>query len=442
MPLPPGCTQPMAVQTARWMARPTTFLRECHDRFGDDFSVNMAIFGKAVFVSDPENIKAVFTASPEALGPGTGNAMLMPLLGRHSLILLDRQPHRRERRLLTPPFHGERMRAYAQVIHESTQTTCAAWPLGQAMNLTPELQNISLDVILSAVFGVADLGRRAAARRPVVALLEGLNPLTLYVPFLQQSFGPWAKTMAERRAVHALVDEEIRDRRERGLDGRSDILSLMMAARYEDGAEMSDEALRDEMMTMLIAGHETSTTSLSWAVWELMDNPDAAERLTAELDALGADAGPEALERLPYLDAICRETLRLHPVLPLVSRITRAELPLRGFTVPANVGVFPCIWLAHRREEVFPEPERFRPERFLERTYSPFEWLPFGGGARRCIGMAFALYEMKLVLGALFRRFHFKKADDKTPQTRRKHITIAPSGGVRAVLAARGGPHV
>lgn len=442
MSLPPGCTQPMAVQTARWMARPTTFLRECHDRYGDDFSVNMAIFGRAVFVSDPENIKAVFTAGPDELGPGTGNAMLMPLLGRHSLILLDRQPHRRERRLLTPPFHGERMRAYAQVIHEATQTACAAWPLGEPLNLTPELQNISLDVILSAVFGVADLSRRALARRPVVALLEGLNPLTLYVPVLQQRFGPWAKTMAERRAVHALVDEEIQDRRARGLDGRSDILSLMMAARYEDGAEMSDEALRDEMMTMLIAGHETSTTSLSWAVWELMDNPDAAERLSAELDALGADAGPDALERLPFLDAVCRETLRLHPVLPLVSRVTRAELPLRGFTVPANVGVFPCIWLAHRREEVFPEPERFRPERFLERSFSPFEWLPFGGGARRCIGMAFALYEMKLVLGALFRRFRFSKADAKVPQTRRKHITIAPSGGVRAVLTARGGADV
>lgn len=442
MSLPPGCTQPMAVQTARWMARPTTFLRECHDRYGDDFSVNMAIFGKAMFVSDPESIKAVFTASPDTLGPGSGNAMLLPLLGRHSLILLDRQPHRHERRLLTPPFHGERMRAYAQVIHDATEASCGAWPMGKPINLTPELQSISLDVILSAVFGVADFGRRAAARRPVVALLEGLNPLTLYVPVLQQRFGPWAKTMAERRAVHAVVDAEIHDRRERGLDGRTDILSLMMAARYEDGSAMSDEALRDEMMTMLIAGHETSTTSLSWAVWELMDNPDAAERLGAELDALGPDVAPEALERLPFLDAVCRETLRLHPVLPLVSRVTRAELPMRGYTVPANVGVFPCIWLAHRREEVFPEPERFRPERFLERSYSPFEWLPFGGGARRCIGMAFALYEMKLVLGALFRRFRFNKADDKVPQTRRKHITIAPSGGVRAVLSPRGGADV
>lgn len=423
------------------MARPVRFMRDCHARYGDQFTVNIAIFGRAVFVCDPDSIKQVFTTNPDALRPGEGNRMLEPVLGRHSLILLDGAAHRRERRLLNPPFHGERMRAYGSIIGSAVQEHTRGWtaggPADAVQDVFPAMQSVSLDVILRAVFGVEDPARLAQARAPVVGMLEEMRPLALYWPILQQDFGPWGRTMAHRRAVHALVDEEIAERRSRGLEGREDILSLMMSARYEDGQPMSDEALRDEMLTMLLAGHETSTTGLCWAVWELMDHPEVRERLQAELRALPPDATPDTVAASPLLDAVCKETLRLHPVLPVVSRVAAEDLQIGPWEIPAGTGVFPCIWLAHRREATWPEPERFRPDRFLERTPSGYEFLPFGGGSRRCIGMAFALYEMKLVLAGLLRTFDLERGQTTAPSPRRRHITLAPGGGVRVRVLAR-----
>lgn len=429
MPLPPGPRQPSAIQTLRWMRAPVPFLEECRASFGDTFSVRMALFGRAVFTGDPEAIRQIFTARAEELGPGTGNGMVEPVLGRHSLIVLDGAPHKDERKLLAPPFHGDRMRAYGDAIAQCTLHHVRQWPVHTPFPAFAQMQAISLDVILRAVFGVEDPARLGEARHALVEMLDALAPITLFVKALQVAAGPWKKLLTARKAVYALIDAQIAQRRAEPDRPRDDILALLMGARYEDGEPMSDQALRDELLTMLLAGHETTTTALSWALAELMHSPAAHERLLAELAACGGE--PEALSRAPYLDAVCKESLRIHPIIPIVSRVTRAPWRLLQWDLPAEVGVFPCVYLAHFREASWPEPAVFRPERFIERTPSPYEFLPFGGGTRTCIGKAFALYEMKIALGTILRAVALSPAEPGIPEVQRRNLTLAPRSGTR-----------
>lgn len=427
MPLPPGPSQPVALQTLRWMRAPIPFLQECRASYGDTFSVRMALFGKAIFTGDPEGIRQIFTAKAEDLAPGTGNFMIEPVLGKHSLIVLDGLPHRDERKLLTPPFHGDRMRAYGAAIQQIALHHARSWPVGVPFPAFAQMQAISLDVILRAVFGVEDPEKLGEARHALVEMLDALSPITLFVKSLQVAAGPWKKLMTARKRVYALIDGQIAQRRAEPDRPRDDILALLMSARYEDGEAMSDQALRDELLTMLMAGHETTTTSLSWALAELLHNPPVLERLLAELAASSGE--PEALSRSPYLDAACKETLRIHPVIPIVSRVTREPWRLLQWELPEGVGVFPCVYLAHFREASWPEPEQFRPERFLERTPSPYEFLPFGGGTRTCIGKAFALYEMKITLGSILRALSLEAAEPRVPEVLRRNLTLTPRSG-------------
>jgi cytochrome P450 len=426
MKLPPGPRMPAAAQTARWIARPLPYLDECARKFGDIFSVRWVGAGTMVMVSSPELVKQVFTADADVLHAGEGNALLEPMVGKHSLLTLDEGEHLRQRRLLLPSFHGERMQAYAETMREIAEATLAEWPVDEPFALHPYMQSITLDVILKTVFGADPHGPLRAA---LVRLLDlSSNPIGM-IPAL---FGldifklaPWSRRAQLKRRIDALIYEEIARRREAPTGG-TDVLSMMLEARDEAGNAMTDVELRDELVTLLVAGHETTATSLAWTFEQLLAHPPAFERLRAEL-AAGKD---------DYLDAVIKEVQRLRPILPMVGRYVAKPFTLGAWTVPPGAFIAPCIYLSQRRPESYPEPGRFLPERWLGAKADPYTWLPFGGGIRRCIGMAFALFEMKIVLQTIVPRaaLRFERGGSHVV---RRAITLAPSKGVRVVLERR-----
>jgi cytochrome P450 len=439
--LPPGPREPGPLQTARWIFRPVPFLDECKRRFGDVFTLRLSGLGLGtfVFVSTPELIKEIFTADEDRVRGGEANRVLEPLVGAWSVLLLDKAPHLRQRRLLLPPFHGERMQAYGEAMRDITDAALDRWPLGAEFALHPPMQSITLDVILRCCFGI-DQGAMSTLRPLLVELFK---PQPLWVnalPFLRRDFplSPFRAFLRVRERVDAELYRMIRARRTAGdLDQRKDILSLLLSARDEQGNPMSDVELRDELITMLVAGHETTATSLSWAFSRVLDDPAIGKKILDELDAVVGQGplDPAQLPRLEYLEAVCKETLRLRPILPLVVRNLHAPLRLGNWDLPSGIAVAPCIFLAHHREANWPEPTRFRPERFVGAKIDPYAWLPFGGGTRRCIGMAFALYEMKIVLATTMLRVKLRLGE--RPTIARRSITFAPSNGTLVRLESR-----
>lgn len=435
MSLPPGPRQPRAVQVARWVARPTEFMESSFRRFGDIVTLRFPDMD-AVAVSDPETIKQVFTGDPEVLRAGESNAFLEPVVGGRSVLLLDGPRHIRERRLLLPPFHGERMQRYGELIAEIAERDIDGWPVGRPFALRPRTQAITLEVIMRAVFGIEDVERLSELRGKLAELTDisgsRVRWVGLLLPALQRSFGtsrsPWSRFVAAREEVDALLYDEIARRRtDPQLAEREDILSLLLQARDEDGEPMSDGELRDELMTLLVAGHETTATALAWAFELLLRNPAALGRLEEEL----AEDGEQ------YLDAVIKETLRLRPVLPIVGRLLKEPFELRGYELPAGTMVAPCIYLTHRNPLVYPEPERFMPERFLDAQLDTYAWLPFGGGIRRCIGASFALFEMKVVIPAVLRRLRLKPVGERPEPMRRRAITFVPGRDALVVAERR-----
>lgn len=429
--LPPGPRAPAIVQIARWVARPIELLESCQRRFGDVFTWRAPGGVVFVIVADPALIKEVFTADPAVLLAGAGNAtVLEPMLGRYSLLTLDGAEHLRQRRLLLPAFHGERMQGFATVMREITDTSLAAWPLGRPFALHPLMQSITLDVILRTVFGVGGdgAGTYGTLRQSLVELLEiASNPWLLFPGIL--GLDPfrvkWLRITKLKRQVDDLLYRMIADRRRRPTP-TSDVLTMMIDARDEDGRAMTDVEIRDELVTLLLAGHETTATSLAWTFDCLLANPGVLAKLRGEL-AAGRDE---------YLDAVIRETLRLRPIIPLVGRQVARPFPLGRWTIPVGARIAPSIYLTGRRAEVYPEPARFVPERWLGVKPDPYAWLPFGGGVRRCIGMAFAMFEMRTVLQQVIPRADLQLADGPARVVRRG-ITLAPSGGTRVVLTHR-----
>ena len=428
--LPPGPKLPRAAQTLAWITRPGPFMTGCRERYGDTFTVRIAQEGTWVFVTDPDDVRKVFTGDPGVLHAGEANAVLRPFLGAKSVLLLDDDPHMSARKLLLPPFHGDRMRSYGQLISDIAEREIARWPREEPLALWPRMQAITLEVIVRAIFGVEDT---AAVDRLRGVLQDVLEFSTRPTSFLAMALlGPARieklKVFQDQlRPADEAVFAEIRARRARSdLAERDDILSLLLQARHEDGSPMSDQELRDELMTLLVAGHETTATSLAWAVERLLRHPDAWERLRAE----AADGGEE------YTDAVIKETLRLRPVLPLVVRRLQAPFEVAGRTLPAGVTVAPCIWLVHRRPDVYPDPLAFRPERFLERPAGTYTWLPFGGGVRRCLGASFAQFEMREVLRALARHAPLTPAQPEGERVARRAITLTPERGAEALVGA------
>ncbi|MGK4008232.1 cytochrome P450 [Sorangium sp. So ce1036] len=429
--------------TYQILARPFEFLPRCAAEYGDVFNVPM-YNGDVVIAGSPASVQAVMTAPPETFVPYAIKS-IAPLVGAHSLLLLSGERHRRERKLLTPPFHGDRMRAYGAVMADVAArrfAEAARAPRAVAQEIT---QAISLDVILRAVFGVEEPPRTGAFARAVVGMSEAFVPALAFLPFLQRELGglgPYARFRRRVDALDALLRGQIE--RARAAPG-DDILSLLVSARYDDGSSMSEQAILDELRTLLFAGHETTALALAWALDHVHRHPAVLGRLRDEIDALGPEPDPERLAALPYLDAVCKEALRLVPVVTEVPRLVAQPFRLGEHELQPGTGVAPCILLVHHRPDLYPEPSRFRPERFLERRFSPFEYLPFGGGDRRCIGAAFALFEMKIVLGVALSAWQLRLLDERPPRPVRRNVTLGPSGGVPVALraarrgAARGG---
>ena len=427
--LPPG-PRNQVVQTLLYMRDPYGYHARCVRNYGDLYTIP-AISGALVMTAHPEGARAIFTMDSELHEP-FGVDTLAPILGAGSVLLLGGERHKRERKLLTPQFHGARIRAYGEIMRQSALDEAKGWQAGQIINLQPAMQSLSLQVILRAVFGVVEPERCAHFAVAIDTFLKSAGPLVLFFPKLQREFfgmGPWARFRRAQEKFTALLDQQIAATRQRSTPGE-DILSLLLAARYEDGSAMSDSAVRDELVTLLLAGHETSAQGLCWAFYFLHRLPSVRARLLAEIDPLGLDAEPEVIAAQPYLEAVCNESLRINPIIAEVARSLRKPLSFGGYTLPAGVAFSPSVSGIHRRPDLYPEPETFRPERFLERKFSPFEFIPFGGGSRRCVGAAFALYEMKLVLFTLLRRYKLALVSDRPIVPALRGLTLGPKGGV------------
>jgi len=425
MALPPRPDLSRFQMTAGFMLTPTRFLESCHERMGDYFTLQPQPGRTLVVTVDPEAVKTVFSGDPDVLRAGEGNIVLAPVLGSGSVLLLDGAEHLRHRRMMLPPFHGERMRAYGDAIAEVAEERIARWPRGRAFPALPEMQAITLDVIMRAVFGLDDPARRRAIGAPLRRLLDsvGTRGRVLLLALTSGRTGrlsPWARFARVRREADAVLYEEIARRRaDSGAAEGDDVFSLLLAARDEDGEPLTDAELRDELMTLLIAGHETTATALAWALERLVRTPAVLQRLLEE-ERAGDDA---------YLDAVVKEVLRVRPVLSIAARRVVAPFEVGGHVLPPGVHVAPCIYLAHRRPQAWPEPTAFRPERFLDGAPAPGTYLPFGGGVRRCAGAAFASLELREVLRAVLERFALAPAGQHTERMIRGSVTLRPSRG-------------
>jgi cytochrome P450 len=428
--LPPGPRLPTAIQTAIWSRQARRLLYACQDRYGDVFAIRIAYEGTWVMLADPAAIKQVFTGDPKVFHAGEGNEILAPLLGRNSLLVLDEKRHMSQRKLLLPPFHGERMQGYGQTMAEIAEGEIGSWPAGAPYELRPRMQALTLEIILRTVFGVGagEAGKLTELREALREFLDITTNPRFLLPLLAAGPDRVRRIPSLGRRidrVDELIYREIAERRRAGdVEERDDVLSMMVGATHEDGSPMRDEEMRDELLTLLVAGHETTATSLAWAVERLSRHPEKLERLRAEV----------ADDRDEYLTATIQETLRLRPVISIVLRKLTEPVEIGGYELPAGVSVAPCVYLAHRNPEVYPEPQRFLPERFLDSPPGTYTWIPFGGGVRRCLGASFAQFEMAVVLRELLRRWQIRPADPRPERIFRRAITETPRHNAEVIL--------
>jgi cytochrome P450 family 135 len=432
MALPPGPSAPAIVQAMRWMRSPVDLMEDCRARFGETFTLRMARIGQLVFISDPSSVKRLFSGDRANRLPQGRTFLLEPVLGRRSLLLLEGEEHLRSRRLMLPPFHGERMRAYEGVMAQAADREVDSWPTDERFPLHPRMQSITLEVILRAVFGVDDPARRERLTRLLVRLLDQTSSPRAQVIGLATRrlgrVGPYGRLVRLMEEIDSALLDQIAERRADPQPGeRDDILSLLVAARFDDGEPVNDSWVRDQLMTLLLAGHETTATALAWAFDLLFRTPPALQRLRAEL-AEGRDG---------YLDAVVTETLRVRPVVPSVGRLITSEAKLGGFELPAGTAVMPSIYLVHMRPDLYPDPGEFRPERFLDGGPETYGWIPFGGGTRRCLGAAFASFEMKVVLRTILRRTVLRPGTDRPEPFGHRNVTLSPRHGTPAILEQR-----
>jgi cytochrome P450 family 135 len=425
---PPGPRIPAVLNGVRYTRDPIGFFVRLQRRYGDLFSVSFPFFGRVVYVADPGVVKRVFAGDATLFHAGEANAsVLEPTLGPNSLLTLDEAEHLRQRKLLLPPFHGESVRRYGDLIREITERDMETWPVGEPFALRPHTQRVTLAVILRAVFGVRDTERFRRASLLVDEFARRANLIT-QMPWLRRNLGPlspWSRFQRTRAALDEFIYEEIAARRaEPDRAERDDVLSLLLGAEHDDGSPMSDEELRDELVTVVGAGHETTATALAWALERLLRTPRALDRLRRSI-AEGED---------DYLDAAIKETLRARPVIVDVARKLTGPTEIDRYELPAGTYVLPAIAAIHYRPDLYPEPDQFRPERFLEDNADHYAWIPFGGGVRRCVGAAFAQYEMRIVLRAILERAELGAPDPRPERVKTRNITLAPGKGCRVVL--------
>jgi cytochrome P450 len=444
--LPPGPRLSRARQTLRWMRGSAPFLDECHAGFGDVFTLDLIARlaagpgarrdeGRFVFLADPQLVKQVFTADPNVVRTGQTNMFLLPVVGPRSILVLDEPDHMAQRKLLLPPFHGETVRGYGELMSEVARAEVERWPSGTTFALWPKMQAITLEVILRVVLGIDEPVLLARMRKLLAAMLNRMTSTRFLAvaALLSLLNDPRSRKNAdEAHRLLAPVDRELfaeiaRRRSAPDLARRGDVLSGLIRARHEDGSPMNDRELRDELVTLLIAGHESTATMLAWIFELLLRHPSKLDRARQEAQAGGDE----------YAAAIVLETLRLRPVLPFVLRRLSEPMQIGGYALPAGTWLAPCGYLVHQRPDLYPEPHAFLPERFLGRRPDPFAWLPFGGGVRRCIGFNFAQLEMTRVLQAVLTSAELRPASPVAENIGRRFITLAPAHGVRVVLTGR-----
>ncbi len=434
--LPPGPTGRW-LPTLRLVRNPRRAFESWAKQYGDPFFIN-ALNGPVVITGRPDLIREIFGHEPDELGLfATGT--VKPILGEGSLLMMEGQTHRRERKLLTPLFHGERMKAYGQTFRQVTLQHSGKMKPGQQFVGLDLTQNISQEIIARAIFGGQDEQTVAEMKTAARQLARNSSPLIFFSKRMQFSFlglSPWDNFRRAQKRLFAALDREIEIARQ-AVAERHDILALLLRARYEDGSSMDVSHLKDELSTLLFAGHETSALAMAWALYHVHRHPEVLRELRASLDK-GEDS-PEGFAKNDYLKAVIQESLRLNPIVTEVLRMLKAPLKLDRYEIPAGIAVAPAAALAHYSPTTFPDPQRFRPERFLERSFSPFEYLPFGGGHRRCIGAAFANYEMAVVLGTLLRRYEFELLEKRDVVSVRRNVTMGPSTGISMKLCGMRG---
>ncbi|WP_445149680.1 cytochrome P450 [Baekduia sp. Peel2402] len=429
--LPPGSRMPALVQTIGWWSRPTVYVERLRARYGKRFTMRLLGQPPVVVLSDPDELREVFTAPPEVLHPGEGARLLEPIVGANSVILLDEGPHLEQRRLMLPAFHGERMQRLTGLMTELTERELDSWPVGHPVELHPRLQGLTMEIILRAVFGLDEGERLDRLRDKLTAILSfGDSPVSL-LPVAQKLLsgrGRFGRFEADRKVVDDELYALMADRRaDPNAADRDDVLAMLLAATHGDGTPMADEEIRDELLTALVAGHETTASSLAFAFELLARAPHVQERLAADEDGR-------------YLEALIHEVMRLRPVLPNAEpRLVKQEITIGQTTYEPGTVLILAAALVHTDPTIYPEPKAFRPERFLDNKPGTYTWLPFGGGRRRCLGASFALLEMRLVLRAAAERFTVE-ATGPRETTKRRMITITPGDGARVQLTARERP--
>ena len=437
--LPPGPSYPPLIQGIGMWTRPLAWLERTRSRYGKRFTVRFPFNPPFVILTEPDQVKEVYTAPPDVLHPGEGARVLEPIVGMRSVILLDGDSHMEQRKLMLPAFHGERMERLTELVERITREEIEAWPAGEALRLQPRMQALTLEIILRAVFGLDPGPRLDALRESLTALLAyGNKPITL-VPGptdpkrreanfrLLNRAGPLKGFLDIRGRTDELIFEQIDERRGEGGEERDDVLAMLLAARHEDGSPMSNQELRDELMTLLVAGHETTATTLAWAFERLAREPEVLARLVEEGEADEDDA---------YLTATIQETLRRRPVLPNTApRMVKKPVTIGGWDYSPGVCLVANAYLLHHDADIYPDPYAFRPERFLESPPGTYTWIPFGGGRRRCIGSSFAMLEMKIVLRSVLRSYELGAPDGRHEVARRHNITVRPAQG--AVISLR-----
>lgn len=447
MKLPNGPQTPSLLQTVELIANPINFLDKCAKRYGDPFTTRVLGLDSppVVFFSNPQAIQDLFAVPSSQLDFRKATHVFEPLMGKQSLILQEGRSHQRQRQLMMPPFKSDRLKGYGQLICEITEQAMTRWTPGSSFSIHKAMPEITLQIILRVVFGLDPGPRYHQLEKLLSSLLEDVTtPLyssLFFFPPVQKDLGawsPWGHFLRRRSAIDALIYAEIAERRSTNHESRTDILSLLMSACDDNGQSMSDVELRDQLVSLLLLGYETTAAALAWAFYWILSSPSVLPTLQKELDALGDNPEPGVITKLPYLTAVCQETLRVNPIaLICTPRRALEPLELAGYHFDKGTLLIPCIYLAHRRSEVFPEAKQFQPERFLKQKFSPYEYLPFGGGDRGCIGMAFSMFEMKLVLATILSRLQLTLTDQRPVQPVRRGITIVPSGGVSVVVTSK-----
>lgn len=446
MKLIPQLRQSPWQQKLQWIINPDQYMNHAVKHAPDIFQADITGSGGYIFVNHPEAMRQIVTRDRQKFfASGKENGLLQPLVGDNSLFLIEGDRHKQRRKLLLPPFHGERMQSYGKLICDLTHSILNQLQPNQPFIARHISQEVSLQVILEVVYGLENNQKSLGLKQQIAKLANifesTLTSAFLFFPMLQKDLGvwsPWGNFLHQKNVIDKAIYQELATRKTQDISQKQDILSLMMSAKDENGESLTDGEVRDELMTLMLAGHETTATAISWSLYWVHRDPEIKAKLTAEIDSLGIDPDPMTIAKLPYLDAVCKETLRIYPVAMLTfPRVVEEQTELIGYKLEIGQVLMGCIYLLHQREDIFPEPNQFKPERFLSREFSAYEFFPFGGGKRRCIGEALARLEMKLVLATIVSGYELELINDKPEKPARRGVTLAPKTGVRMIFKGK-----